>query len=214
MAMNESIDLRSDTVTRPSPAMRRAMAEAEVGDDVYGDDDYTAQLTEVIKNHFGEMAEVFPTFNGTGTNVIALQSILERWEAVVCAETAHIHADEGGAPEKMAGIKLWTVPTEDGKLTPELVERQLFDIGSVHRAQVGAISITQVTEMGTVYSAEEIQALADVAHSNGIHLHMDGARLANAAVTLGQEFREFTTDAGVDILSFGGTKNGTMAAEG
>jgi threonine aldolase len=132
---------------------------------------------------------------------------------VICAETAHINSDEGGAPEKMAGIKLWTVPTPDGKLTPDLVKPHLFDIGSVHRSQVAVISITQTTEMGTLYSIPEIKALADFAHENNLKLHMDGARLSNAAAALNASFKEFTTDAGVDLVSFGGTKIGALAAE-
>jgi threonine aldolase len=179
----------------------------------YGDDFVTGELNKTFKAHFGTTAEVFPVFNGTGANVVALSSILKRWEAVICAETAHINSDEGGAPEKMAGIKLWTIPTTDGKLTPELIKPHLFDIGSVHRAQVGAISITQTTELGTVYSVEEIKALADFAHENNILLHMDGARLSNAAAALGKSFKEFTTDLGVDLVSFGGTKIGALAAE-
>jgi threonine aldolase len=131
----------------------------------------------------------------------------------VCAESAHIHADEGGAPEKMAGLKLWTVPTENGKLTPDLVQGQCFDMDFVHRAQPGAVSITQSTEMGTVYSVEEVSSLAEVAHANGLGVHMDGARLANAAASLGVPVRAFTVDAGVDVVSFGATKNGAMLAE-
>jgi threonine aldolase len=132
---------------------------------------------------------------------------------VICAESAHINADEGGAPEKMAGLKLWNLQTADGKLTPEIVDTAMFDIGSVHRAQPGVISITNTTEMGTLYTAAEIKALAYYAHKNDLLLHLDGARISNAAAALGTSFREFTTDAGVDIVSFGGTKIGALAAE-
>ena len=204
----------SDNYAGVHPEIMSAMLEVNEGHEVaYGDDVVTARLNAVIREQFGEQATIYPVFNGTGANVTALQACLERWQAVICADTAHIHSDEGGAPEKMAGIKLWTVPTPDGKLTPELIESQMFDIGFVHRAQVGAVSITQTTEMGTLYRLEEIRAIAETCRKYGIKLHMDGARLSNAAAALGLSFREFTADAGVDILSFGGTKIGALAAE-
>ena len=204
----------SDNYAGVHPEILEAMMAVNEGHEVaYGDDPVTANLSELFKREFGEQAEVFPVFNGTGANVVALQACLERWEAVICAESAHIHADEGGAPEKMGGIKLWTIPTADGKLTPELVATAMHDIGFVHRAQPGAISITNTTEMGTVYTAAEIKALADYAHANNLLLHLDGARLSNAAAALGMTFRQFTTDVGVDVVSFGGTKIGALAAE-
>jgi threonine aldolase len=204
----------SDNYAGVHPEIMSAMLAVNEGHEVaYGDDAVTARLNAVIREQFGEKATIYPVFNGTGANVTALQACLERWQAVICADTAHIHSDEGGAPEKMAGIKLWTVPTPDGKLTPELIESQMFDIGFVHRAQVGAVSITQTTEMGTLYRLEEIRAIAETCRKYGIKLHMDGARLSNAAAALGLSFREFTADAGVDILSFGGTKIGALAAE-
>jgi threonine aldolase len=166
-----------------------------------------------VKKLFGSKAVGFPVFNGTGANVVALQAALNRWEAVICAQSAHIHADEGGAPEKMGGIKLWTVPTANGKLTPALIDSQVFDMGFVHRAQPGVVSITQTTEMGTLYTAKEIKALADRAHKHGLLLHMDGARLSNAAAALGKSFKQFTTDVGVDLVSLGATKIGALAAE-
>jgi threonine aldolase len=179
----------------------------------YGEDSETSRFQEVVKELFGPNAEGFPVFNGTGANVIALQAATQRWEAVICVESAHIHADEGGAPEKMAGLKLWTVPSPTGKLTVELAKSQLFDLGFVHRAQPGVISITQTTEMGTLYQPEEIRALADLAHENGLLLHLDGARLSNAAAALGLGFADFTTNVGVDLVSLGGTKIGALAAE-
>ena len=204
----------SDNYAGVHPRLFEIMQSVNEGHErAYGDDFVTAELSKAFKKTFGEKAEVFPVFNGTGSNVIALSSVMKRWEAVVCAETAHINSDEGGAPEKMAGIKLWTVPTPDGKLTPELVKPYLFDIGSVHRAQISVISITQTTEMGTLYSVPEIRALADFAHENNLYLHLDGARLSNAAAALNKTFKEFTTDAGVDLVSFGGTKIGALAAE-
>lgn len=204
----------SDNYAGVHPKLFELMQQVNQGHEVaYGDDTVTEELSAIFKQTFGDQAEVFPVFNGTGSNVIALSSVVRRWEAVICAETAHINADEGGAPEKMAGIKLWTIPTTDGKLTPELIKPYLFDIGSVHRAQISAISITQTTEMGTVYTAAEIKALADFAHQNNLYLHVDGARLSNAAAALDLPFRAFTTDIGVDLVSFGGTKIGALAAE-
>jgi len=204
----------SDNYAGVHPRLFEVMMQVNEGHEVaYGDDSVTAELERVFKETFGAKAEVFPVFNGTGANVVALSSVVKRWEAVICAETAHINSDEGGAPEKMAGIKLWTIPTTDGKLTPELIKPYLFDIGSVHRAQIAAISITQTTELGTLYTAQEIKALADFAHENNIFLHLDGARLSNAAAALDMSFKEFTTDVGVDLVSFGGTKIGALAAE-
>jgi len=204
----------SDNYAGVHPRLFELMQQVNEGHEVaYGDDSVTSELSKIFKTHFGKKAEVFPVFNGTGANVIALSSVVKRWEAVVCAETAHINSDEGGAPEKMAGLKLWTIPTTDGKLTPELVEPYLFDIGSVHRAQISVISITQTTELGTLYTAKEIKALADFAHKNNLMLHMDGARLSNAAAALNLPFKAFTTDVGVDLVSFGGTKIGALAAE-
>jgi threonine aldolase len=179
----------------------------------YGDDTVTVEFDALVKKLFGSKAVGFPVFNGTGANVVALQAALNRWEAVICAQSAHIHADEGGAPEKMAGIKLWTVPTSDGKLTPALIDSQVFDMGFVHRAQPGVVSITQTTEMGTLYTPKEIKALADRAQRHGLLLHMDGARLSNAAAALGKSFKQFTTDVGVDLVSLGATKIGALAAE-
>lgn len=204
----------SDNYAGVHPEILAAMGSVTEGHEIaYGEDAITAQLDDIFRKEFGPTALAFPVFNGTGANVVALQACLERWEAVIAAETAHINSDEGGAPEKMAGLKIWTIPTPDGKLTPELVETQMFDIGSVHRAQPGAISITNTTEMGTLYTAAEIKALADYAHSHGLLLHLDGARLSNAAAALGMRFKEFTTDVGVDVVSFGGTKIGALAAE-
>ncbi|CAB4548924.1 MAG: threonine aldolase [Actinobacteria bacterium] len=204
----------SDNYAGIHPAVLKAIAAENEGHEVaYGDDSVTARFDELVKQLFGSKALGFPVFNGTGANVVALQAATKRWEAVICAESAHINMDEGGAPEKMAGLKLWNVPTEDGKLTPALVETQIFDMGVVHRAQPSVISITQTTEMGTLYQPSEIKALADVAHKHGLLLHLDGARLSNAAAALGLSFKEFTTDLGVDLVSLGGTKIGALAAE-
>lgn len=204
----------SDNYAGVHPEILAAIAEANGGHQVaYGEDVYTAKLQEVVRHHFGERAEAFPVFNGTGANVTALTSVLPRWGAVVATSTAHIHTDENGAPERISGLKLLTVPTPDGKLSPDLIDEEAWGWGDEHRAQPLAVSITQTTELGTLYSIHEIRAIADHAHERGMALHMDGARVSNAAAALGVGFREFTTDAGVDILSFGGTKNGLLYGE-
>ena len=204
----------SDNYAGIHPAVLDAISEANAGHEIaYGEDSVTAHFDALVKDLFGPNAVGYPVFNGTGANVVALQAATQRWEAVICAESAHINVDEGGAPEKMAGLKLWTVPTDDGKLTVEQAASQIFDMGVVHRAQPGVISITQTTEMGTLYKIDEIRALADMAHEHGLLLHLDGARISNAAAALGKSFKEFTTDAGVDLVSLGGTKIGAMAAE-
>ena len=204
----------SDNYAPAHPEVMAALSAVNEGhQQAYGSDTTTQRLTELMRSQFGDHVEVFPVFNGTGANVTALQSMMSSWEAVICATNAHINADEGGAPEKVAGIKLWTIASPDGKLTPELVESQAFGFGDVHRAQPAVVSITQSTELGTVYSVAEVKRLADYVHSKGMKLHMDGARIANAAASLGVPLRAFTTDAGVDALSFGGTKNGAIGAE-
>ena len=204
----------SDNYAGAHPEVLAAIADANGGHQIsYGEDVYTARLQEVMKEHFGDTAETFPVFNGTGANVTGLTSMLPRWGAVIAASTAHINTDEGGAPERMTGLKLLTVDTPDGKLTPELIDQQAWGWGDEHRAQPLAVSITQTTELGTLYTVEEIRAIADHAHSHGMKVHLDGARIANAAAALGVPLRDFTTDAGVDILSFGGTKNGLLYGE-
>jgi threonine aldolase len=204
----------SDNYAGILPEVLSAIASANEGHArAYGDDAHTAALSAAIERTFGAGALAFPVFNGTAANVLALAAVTRRWGAVVCAESAHVHADEGGAPEAVAGLKLWTVRTPDGKLTPALLAAQLFDADSVHRAAAGAVSITQTTELGTLYSPDEVRALAACAHAHGLALHMDGARLANAAAALALPMRAFTTDAGVDVLSLGGTKAGALAAE-
>lgn len=204
----------SDNYSGVHPEVLQALAVANGGhQSAYGADDYTARLQEVMVAHFGEGAEAFPVFNGTGANVLSLQSLLPRWGAVICATTAHINTDENGAPERVAGIKLLQVASPDGKLTPELIDEQAWGWGDEHRAQPLAVSITQATEVGTTYSVGEIRNIADHVHARGMKLHMDGARISNAAAYLGVPLREFTRDAGVDVLSFGGTKNGLLFGE-
>ena len=204
----------SDNYAGVHPEILDAIAAANDGHQIaYGEDVYTTRLHEVFAEHFGEGVQVFPVFNGTGANVVGLQSMLPRWGAVVCAKTAHINTDEAGAPERVAGIKLPPIETPDGKLTPELIDREAWGWGEEHRAQPLVVSITQTTELGTAYTVAEIKAIADHVHSLGMKLHMDGARIANAAASLGVPLRAFTRDAGVDVLSFGGTKNGMLYGE-
>ena len=204
----------SDNYSGVHPDVLAAIGDASGGHQIaYGEDDYTARLQEVFVQHFGEGVEAFPVFNGTGANVVGLQSMLPRWGAVVAASTAHINVDEGGAPERVAGIKILNVPTPDGKLTPELIDREAWGWGDEHRAQPLVVSITQSTELGTLYTPGEIRAIADHVHARGMRLHLDGARISNAAAALDLPLRAFTRDAGVDVLSFGGTKNGAMLGE-
>ena len=204
----------SDNYAGIHPEVLTAIARANGGHQVsYGEDVYTEHLQSVFRAHFGLRAEAYPVFNGTGANVVALQSMTERWESVICAASAHINVDECGAPEKIAGLKLLPVPTPDGKLTPDLIDREAWGYGDQHRAQPRIVSITQTTELGTCYTPEEIRAICIHAHERGMKVYLDGARLANAAATLGVPLRAFTTDAGVDALSFGGTKNGLMLGE-
>ncbi|MFG6402139.1 MULTISPECIES: threonine aldolase family protein [unclassified Microbacterium] len=204
----------SDNYSGVHPEVLDAIVAANRGHQVaYGEDQYTQRLRAVFAEQLGEGVEVFPVFNGTGANVVGLQSMLPRWGAVVTAATAHINVDEGGAPERVAGIKLLTVPTDNGKLTPELIDREAWGWGDEHRAQPLVVSITQSTELGTLYSVEELAAICDHAHSLGMRVHMDGARIANAAASLDLPLRAFTRDVGVDVLSFGGTKNGAMIGE-
>ncbi|MDH6182487.1 threonine aldolase [Microbacteriaceae bacterium SG_E_30_P1] len=204
----------SDNYASAHPAVLDALVEANGGHQIaYGEDVYTARLQEVMRGHFGPTAEAWPVFNGTGANVTALTSVLPRWGAVIATSTAHIHTDENAAPERVSGLKLLTVDTPDGKLTPELIASEAWGWGDEHRAQPLAVSITQTTELGTLYTPDEVRAIADYAHERGMVLHMDGARISNAAAALGTGFGEFTSEVGVDILSFGGTKNGLVFGE-
>jgi threonine aldolase len=204
----------SDNYAGIHPAVLTAIAAANDGHVVsYGADPWTARLRAAFAALLGPDVEVFPVFNGTGANVVGLQSMLPRWGAVIAPDGAHINVDEGGAPERVAGLKILAVPTPDGKLTPELVDREAWGWGDEHRAQPLAISLTQSTEVGTVYTPDEVRALADHAHARGMRVHMDGARIANAAASLDLPLAALTRDVGVDVLSFGGTKNGAMGAE-
>ncbi|GAA1740269.1 threonine aldolase family protein [Microbacterium paludicola] len=203
----------SDNYAGAHPEVITALAAANGGHAVsYGEDPYTARLQRQFVELLGEGVEAFPVFNGTGANVVGLQAMLTRWGAVITPAVAHINTDEGGAPEKVGGFKLVAVHTPDAKLTPDLI-RSVAGSRGVHQAVPQVVSITQSTELGTLYSVDEIAAIADTAHALGLTLHVDGARIANAAAALGVPLREFTRDAGVDVLSFGGTKNGAIGAE-
>ena len=191
-----------------------AIARANQGHVVaYGDDPYTRSAIKKFEEHFGPDIAVFFTFNGTGANVLGLQALTRSFHSVLCSDYAHIYTDECGAPEKHTGCKLIPLPQQDGKITLESVRHAYHGIGDEHHSQPRVISITQSTEMGTVYQPEEIQGLAEFAHEHDMFLHMDGARIANAAASLGQTLRQATRDLGVDVLSFGGTKNGIMGGE-
>lgn len=204
----------SDNHSGFSPEVLQALTAANSEHALaYGDDEITARLEQLIRDTFGPQARVYLVFNGTGANVLGIDAMCNSHEAVVCAETAHINVDECGAPQRVVGCRLLTVDTPDGKLTPALVKTRLHGFGFEHHSQPKAISISQPTELGTLYTLEEIRALANLAHEHGMFLHVDGARLANAAVALGCTFKEMTTDCGVDVLSFGGTKNGLLMGE-
>jgi len=204
----------SDNYAPVLPEVMAALAAVNHGHEpAYGADSVTARVEALLRREFGETSHAFLVLNGTGANVVGLRALLQPWQGVVCAESAHLNVDEGGAPERIGGFKLLTVATPDGKLTPELVAPRIVRIGDEHAIQPGVVSVTQSTELGTLYMPEELRALADQAHANGMRLHVDGARLANAAAALGVPLRAITTDAGVDVVSFGGTKAGIMLGE-
>jgi threonine aldolase len=202
----------SDNNAGVHPRVMEALLRANAGHAVaYGADPWTAAAAGKFREHFGEGSEVFFVFGGTGANVTALQALTRPHEAVVCAETSHVNVDECGAPEKFTGCKLIDLKGEDGKLRPEQIEPLLRRRGDQHHVQPRVVSVSQPTELGTVYAVEELKALADFAHARGMFLHVDGARLSNAAAHLGVGLREAA--AGADALSFGGAKNGLMYGE-
>ncbi len=209
-----SHNFASDNNAGVHPEVLEAIARANQGHvGAYGDDPFTRSAIEKFKQHFGPDIAVFFSFNGTGANVLSLQSLTRSFQSVLCSAYAHIYTDECGAPEKHTGCKLIPLPHQDGKITLDSVRYAYQGIGDEHHSQPRVISITQSTEMGTVYRPEEIQALARFAHEHDMFLHADGARVANAAAFLGQTLRQATRDLGVDVLSFGGTKNGMLAGE-
>jgi threonine aldolase len=204
----------SDNNAGVHPEILAAIAGANHGHVVaYGADPYTESAIQKFEEHFGKDIAVFFTFNGTGANVLSLQALTRPFHSILCSDYAHIYVDECGAPEKHTGCKLLPLPHRDGKITLESVRHAYHGIGDQHHSQPRVISITQSTEMGTVYQPEEVRALAQFAHERDMFLHMDGARIANAAASLGQNLRQATRDLGVDVLSFGGTKNGIMGGE-
>jgi threonine aldolase len=204
----------SDNNAGVHPQIIKAIKAANDGHVIaYGGDPITARATKLFQKHFGPDIAVYFVFGGTGANVLGLKAITKSYHAVICADTAHVHFDECGAPEKFTGCKLLLLPTPDGKLRIEQIKPLLHGIGVEHHVQPHVISISQATEMGTVYTKKELKTLAGFAHDNGMLLHVDGARIANAAVSLGATLKEITADVGVDVLSFGGTKNGMMYGE-
>lgn len=204
----------SDNQAPVHPRVMEALARVNVGAAAsYGYDSETEAVTRLLRRHFGERTIAFPVLTGTGANVLALGSGLRPWEGVICAGSAHIAEAETGAPEWHLGAKLIVVPTPDSKLRPGDITAQLGNTGNEHHVQPRVVSITQASEYGTVYTPEEVRAIVDVAHAANLYVHMDGARLANAAASLGQSLAAISSDCGVDVLSLGATKNGAMSAE-
>lgn len=204
----------SDNNSGVHPLVMEALAKANRDHAVgYGDDPWTKEAVQKIREAFTPDCDPLFVFNGTGSNVVALQLCTSPYNSILCAETAHIYVDECGAPARLTGCQIRPIMTSDGKLTPELLRPYLCNFGEQHHSQPGAVYISECTELGTIYRPEEIRALADTIHPYGMYLHMDGARLANACAALGKSFRELTVDCGVDVLSFGGTKNGLMIGE-
>lgn len=204
----------SDNYAPAHPAVIEAIAAANDGHaPAYGSDRWTERAQELLRAQLGDDAESFLVFNGTGANVLALRAACTPWGAAICTQTAHLTVDEGGAPERVGGVKLLTAPSADGKLRPDDVDRLCDRLGDEHQAQAQVVSIANATELGTVYTPEEVRALADAAHARGMALHVDGARICQAAASLGVPLRAITTDAGADLLSFGATKAGALGAE-
>ena len=214
MSVKNKRGFASDNNSGVHPEIMKAIIDANEGHTIaYGDDIYTEHAKAKLYEHFGNDIDIYFVFIGTAANVLGLNAATRSWNSVICAETSHINEDECGAPEKFNGFKLLSVETPDGKLTIDLIQKHMRGFDFEHHSQPKIISITQATELGTVYTTVEIKELADFAHQNKMYLHMDGARIANAAVRLNRRFKEFTKDVGVDILSFGGTKNGMMYGE-
>lgn len=214
MASRNRRGFASDNNSGVHPEVLRAISSANAGHAVsYGDDPYTESAVRKLRETFGEEVEPFFVYNGTGANVLGLRALTNDFDAIICAETAHINVDECGAPEKFTGCKLLAVPSQNGKITVDRIEPLLHAMGNEHHVQPRVVSITQATELGTVYRPEEILEITRFAHDHGLLVHMDGARICNAAAFLNMGLRAVTRDAGVDILSFGGTKNGLMFGE-
>jgi threonine aldolase len=207
-------DFASDNHAGVHPEVLEALIAANAGHAAsYGADPWTERAEGAFRRHFGPEARAFCVFNGSGANVAAIDAVTRPFEGVICTDVAHMNVDECGAPERLAGAKLLTVPTEHGKLTPDDVRRWEPKRGDEHHVQPRLVSITQSTELGTLYTVEETRAIADAAHELGMLVHVDGARLANAAAALEQPLAALSTGAGVDVVSFGGTKNGLVFGE-
>ena len=204
----------SDNNSSVHPKVMDALLNANSGHAIgYGDDPWTAEATEIVKKQFTRPCEALFVFNGTGSNTMALQMMTRPYHIIFCAETGHIAVDECGAPGKATGCFMRTIPTPDGKLTPELLRPHMINFGVEHHSQPGAIYISQCSEMGTIYKPEEVKDLCDFAHSHGLLVHMDGARISNAAAALGLSLDEVSGACSIDTLTLGGTKNGLMGAE-
>lgn len=204
----------SDNYAGIHPEVLQAIINANQGHDkAYGSDTLTLKAVELFQKHFGPQIDVYFVLTGTAANVLGLSTIIKPYQAIICAETAHINVDEAGAPEKYTGSKLLTVKTADGKITVDDIKNQLFAIGDQHKVQPKVISITQGTELGTLYTPDEIKKITNFAHANNMFVHMDGARLCNAAAALNLPLAALTTNVGIDLLSFGGTKDGMMLGE-
>ena len=204
----------SDNYAGVHPDIMQALINVNHGHaSAYGSDDITAKAIKKFKELFGTSIEVFFVYNGTGANVLGLGSLTRSYNSIICSELAHINVDESTAPETFTGCKLITIQTTNGKITPTQIEEKIQRIGDQHHPQAKVVSISQPTEYGTVYTRDEIIAISAVAKRHGLYVHMDGARICNAAASLDQSFVSFTADAGVDVLSFGGTKNGMMFGE-
>lgn len=204
----------SDNYAGVHPDILSALAKASQGHaSSYGADEYTASAVNMFRKLFGESTEVFFAYNGTGANVLGLSALVSSFNSIICSDLAHINVDESTAPEKFMGCKLVGIPTKDGKIYPDEIEARIIRVDDQHHPQFKVISISQTTEYGTAYTIDEVKAISRVAKKHNLFLHMDGSRISNAAVSLGKDFREFTIDAGVDVLSFGGTKNGMMFGE-
>jgi len=204
----------SDNYSGVHPEIMHALMEANHGHvGSYGADLYTERAQNTFKQYFGDDIEVFFAYNGTGANVLGLNAMTRSFNSIICSDLAHIQVDESTAPEKFLGCKLVTIQTRDGKIYPHEIEEKIQRLDDQHHPQAKVISISQSTEYGTVYSLDQIKAISEVAKKHGLLLHMDGSRISNAVVSLGETFRTATRDAGVDVLSFGGTKNGLMFGE-
>lgn len=205
--------LASDNHSGVHPEIMQALQSCNIGHaPSYGTDSESRRATQHFKHHFGEQTEVFFVFNGTAANVLSLSLLCERYQSVVCADTSHLHQDECGAPEFFA-CKLLTLPSQLGKINLEQIKKSFIRRGDQHFAQIQAISLTQPTELGTCYSLDELREICQWAHENNLYVHLDGARLSQALIHLRCNFKEMTTDLGIDVVSFGGTKNGLMMGE-